>query len=100
MLGLGYRFFFNREESTLRLKLGYSHYIMLPLNLFNLKIKSKRRLGKTYILISCISKVYLCFIASILLNYRKLNIYKLKGIYPKNYLKIKSLKQGKKKSLT
>jgi ribosomal protein L6P/L9E len=100
MLGLGYKFFFNKNESTLRLKLGYSHYVMLKLNHYVLKIKSKRRLGKTYIIISSISKEFLFSLVSILIKFRNLNVYKLKGIYLKNITTLKRLKQGKKKMLT
>jgi ribosomal protein L6P/L9E len=99
MQGLGFRFFFNKKDKLLRLKLGFSHYIMIVLHNSIINIKSKRRLGKTTILISSISKEFLFTLICILIKFRTFNNYKLKGIYKKKFLLLNKLKKGKKKAL-
>lgn len=89
LVGLGYRL--TIKGNTLRLRLGFSHVIILTIPKGVFLIKRKKRL-----LIYSTNKPILTFFVSCLLKLRKMNVYKVKGIKKKN--QIFNLKPGKKRA--
>lgn len=89
LVGLGYRL--TVKGNTLRLRLGFSHVIILTIPKGVFLIKRKKRL-----LIYSTNKPILTFFVSWLVKLRKMNVYKVKGIKKKN--QIFNLKPGKKRA--
>jgi large subunit ribosomal protein L6 len=86
LIGLGYRI--SIKNKVIRLSLGFSHiiFVLLPDSIFFLKRKNK-------VLVYGFNKLNLSFFISKLLRFKKLNVYKLKGL-KKKYDTFK-LKPGK-----
>jgi len=89
LVGLGYRL--TVKGNTLRLRLGFSHVIILTIPEGVFLIKRKKRL-----LIYSTNKSTLTFFVSWLVRLRKMNVYKIKGIKKKN--QVFNLKPGKKRA--
>ena len=77
LIGLGYRLSF--KNNTVRLNLGFSHiiFVSLPSSVFLLKRKAK-------ILLYSFDSFELSTFVSKLLRFKKLNVYKLKGLKRKS----------------
>lgn len=86
LIGLGYRI--SVKNKVLRLSLGFSHtiFVLLPDFVFLLKRKTK-------ILVYSFNLLNLSLFVSKLLRFKKLNVYKLKGLKKKN--DVFKLKPGK-----
>jgi ribosomal protein L6P/L9E len=86
LVGLGYRA--SIKKSRIRLSLGYSHivFLLIPYSVYVLKKKSK-------ILVYSTNKSLLGTFVSVLLRFKSLNPYKLKGLKRKNL--VYKLKPGK-----
>lgn len=86
LIGLGYRLSF--KNNAVRLNLGFSHiiFVSLPSSVFLLKRKAK-------ILLYSFNSFELSSFVSRLLRFKKLNVYKLKGLKRKSA--VFKLKPGK-----
>lgn len=86
LIGLGYRV--SVKKSRIRLSLGYSHivFLLIPYSVYVLKKKSK-------ILVYSPNRLLLGTFVSVLLRFKSLNPYKLKGLRRKNL--VYKLKPGK-----
>jgi hypothetical protein len=84
LIGLGYSVTVKRKQNLIRFNIGYNHsvYYNIPLNIL---ISSKRK--RLYLF--SYSFFLLKKISVDLKNFRKLSVYKLKGIKEKNELYIK-----------
>ncbi len=91
LIGLGYKYFI--YKNCLYILIGFSHYILFPLNLLHIYIKCKK---KKIFLFSKNKQNLLSFISKFK-NFRPVNIYKGKGIIEfKNFKPFVKLKKGKK----
>lgn len=89
-VGVGFRIE-SIENNFMKLKLGFSHlvYIRIP---EHIKVFTTK---KTFLILTCIDEQLLKEFSSKIRSYRKLDVYKGKGILYKNQSII--LKEGKKK---
>jgi ribosomal protein L6P/L9E len=80
--GLGYKFFFNR--GLIYILLGLSHYVLIevPQNIYI-------RCRKKKIFLFSTNKLVLSTLCKYILSIRKLNLYKIKGLY---FFKLSTLK--------
>lgn len=89
LIGLGYRI--SVKNKILRLKLGYSHiiFVVIPGLIFVTKRKTK-------LLVYSLKKKLLSNFVSRLLRFKKLNVYKIKGLKQKAvFTKLKPGKRTK-----
>jgi len=84
LIGLGYSVTVKNKIGILRLNIGYNHSIFYKIP-FNVVIRSKRK----RIYLFCYSFFLLKNLAEEIKNFRRLSIYKLKGIKVKNELYVK-----------
>lgn len=89
LVGLGYRL--TLRGNTIRLRLGFSHVLILTVPPSVFLIKRKKRL-----LIYSTNRAALTHFISLLLRLRKMSVYKVKGIKKKS--QIFTLKPGKKRA--
>jgi len=86
LVGLGYRI--SLKNNNIRLNLGFSHVIFLPLPVLTYFVKRKSK-----ILIYSLDKFKLSILVTTLLNFKRINMYKFKGLKLKS--KIFKFKPGK-----
>jgi hypothetical protein len=86
LIGLGYRV--SLKKKIIRLNLGFSHliFVVLPSSVFLLKRKSR-------IFFYSLNKTELTSLVACLLRFKRLNMYKLKGLKKRNV--VVKLKPGK-----
>lgn len=89
LVGLGYRL--TLRGNTIRLRLGFSHVLILTVPPSVFLIKRKKRL-----LVYSTNRAVLTHFISLLLRLRKMSVYKIKGIKKKS--QVFTLKPGKKRA--
>jgi ribosomal protein L6P/L9E len=91
LIGLSFKYYNSVKENILKIDIGFTHYIYLPIPKDVIILTKKRKL-----ILFSLDKQKLMNLIVNFVSFRKLNVYKIKGIHVKN--QIFQFKTGKKQT--